>query len=329
MQQSPGMPAPPPKGPVHSRLALRFISGKYQGGEYPIDENRPIVVGRSSELDMVLVEEMVSRKHARIELKDGKIHIEDLGSTNGTFVNGERITKGLLKEGDRVLIGSNILKVIVLTGDEAVPNTRRALEGQGPPRPAAPRRTTEGGESRMRGSIEEIPLPDLLQLFGTSRKSGVLVVESAHEVGRIFLDKGVIQYITIEQDAKEVSVAPLKAVYRMLTWDRGSFELEPPSTRVFDPPLSVSVQEVLMEGFRQRDEYEQLKSKLPQPASRLEFVSPFPKPLRDLGPQELDVVQAVIEGTTFGAFLDTTSLTDLDAATALISLVEKGYVKKA
>lgn len=329
MQQSPGMPAAPPKGSARSRLALRFISGKYQGGEYPIEENRPIVVGRSSELDMVLVEEMVSRKHARIELKDGKIHIEDLGSTNGTFVNGERIGKGTLKEGDRVLIGSNILKVVVVTGEEHQPHTRRAQEGQGPPRPPVPRRTTEGGESRMRGSIEEIPLPDLLQLFGTSRKSGVLHVETAHEAGRIFLDKGLIQYVTVEQDGKELSVAPLKAFYRMLTWDRGSFELEPPSTRTFQNPLTVSVQEVLMEGFRQRDEYEHLKGKLPPAGAKLELCIPLPKPLRELPPAELDVVQAIMSGATFASFLDTTSLTDLDAATALLAAIEKGYVKKA
>src|SRR5215510_152265 len=132
MQDPHGMPAAPPKGAPRSRLALRFISGKYQGGEFPIEENRPIVVGRSSDLDMVLVEEMVSRKHARIELKEGKIHIEDLGSTNGTFVNGERIVKGWLKEGDRVLIGSNILKVIAMTdeaGGASAPHTRRAPDG--------------------------------------------------------------------------------------------------------------------------------------------------------------------------------------------------------
>src|SRR5687767_11582865 len=100
------------------RLALRFISGKYQGGEFPIEENRAIIVGRSSDLDMVLVEEMVSRKHAKIEMREGAIQIEDLGSTNGTFVNGERIVKSRLKEGDRVLIGSNILKVISTFSEE-------------------------------------------------------------------------------------------------------------------------------------------------------------------------------------------------------------------
>ena len=93
-------------------FVLRFISGKYQGGEFPIVPDKQIIVGRSSDLDMVLVEDMVSRKHARIAMQSDQIWIEDLGSTNGTFVNGEKIKRARLKEGDRVLIGTSILKVI-------------------------------------------------------------------------------------------------------------------------------------------------------------------------------------------------------------------------
>jgi pSer/pThr/pTyr-binding forkhead associated (FHA) protein len=324
------MPAAPSTSSARPRLALRFISGKYQGGEFPIDEDHPIVVGRSSDLDMVLVEEMVSRKHAKIELRDGKIHIEDLGSTNGTFVNGERITTGLLKEGDRVLIGSNILKVIAVVGDDPVPNTRRAPDGAVPSKAAPPRRSAEGGgEARMRGSIEEIPLPDLLQLFGTSRKSGVLVVEAGADVGRIFLDQGLIHYVTVEQGGKEVAIAPLKAFYRMLHWERGSFELEPPSTRKFEPPLGVTVQEVLMEGFRQRDEFEHIKGKLPGLETRLDVVLPLVKLLRDLSPPELDIFQAVLGGGTFRAVLDASPLTDLDVAKSLTALIDRGYVRKS
>ena len=40
-------------------LALRFISGKYQGGEFPLHDNQSVTVGRSSDLDMVLVEELI------------------------------------------------------------------------------------------------------------------------------------------------------------------------------------------------------------------------------------------------------------------------------
>ncbi|PKN39668.1 MAG: hypothetical protein CVU63_14820, partial [Deltaproteobacteria bacterium HGW-Deltaproteobacteria-20] len=105
---------PPPPGPVQSRpLALRFISGKYQGGEFPLVPGKEIHVGRSNDLDMVLAEDMVSRKHARIAFQGEDIYIEDLASTNGTFVNGEKIKRSKLREGDRVLIGTSILKVVV------------------------------------------------------------------------------------------------------------------------------------------------------------------------------------------------------------------------
>src|SRR5690606_4785828 len=87
---------------VPMALALRFISGKYQGGEFPLEDDREVLVGRSSDLDMVLVEEMVSRKHARLVLRGDRVEIEDLGSTNGTFVNGERITRASVGEGDRI-----------------------------------------------------------------------------------------------------------------------------------------------------------------------------------------------------------------------------------
>ena len=73
---------------------LRFISGKYQGGEFPVVADKQILVGRSSDLEMVLVEDMVSRKHARISMQGDQIWIEDLGSTNGTFVNGEKNQAG-------------------------------------------------------------------------------------------------------------------------------------------------------------------------------------------------------------------------------------------
>src|SRR5690242_14642028 len=100
--------------------ALRFISGKYQGGEFPLRAGREVVIGRSSDLDMVLVEDMVSRRHARIEVKGGKVELEDLGSTNGTFVNGEKVKQAELKAGDRILIGTSILKLVEAEGNPPV-----------------------------------------------------------------------------------------------------------------------------------------------------------------------------------------------------------------
>ena len=136
-------------------FALRFIAGKYQGGEFPLRMEREIIVGRSSELDMVLVEDMVSRKHAKISTSNGQIVIMDLGSTNGTFVNGEKIKKTRLKEGDRILIGTSILKVISTDAKNQVSAeaARQNLEAVG---------KADNKGSSMSGTLSEVPIRYLL-----------------------------------------------------------------------------------------------------------------------------------------------------------------------
>lgn len=92
--------------------ALRFTAGRFKGGEFPLRPNREFTIGRGSEYDMVLDEDMVSRRHAKIATLHGQIVLQDLKSTNGTFVNGERITLVRLKPGDKVLIGTSIMEVV-------------------------------------------------------------------------------------------------------------------------------------------------------------------------------------------------------------------------
>ena len=158
-------------------LALRFISGKYQGGEFPLPESGEIVIGRSSELDMVLVEDMVSRRHAKISVEDGDIFLEDLGSTNGSFVNGEKITRTKLEEGDRILIGTSIIKVVTSDG-----TTASVQDAQEQMNAAASSVRPAAAGSTMTGSIAEVALPDLLQLFSASKKTGVLQISTATDV---------------------------------------------------------------------------------------------------------------------------------------------------
>ena len=304
-------------------LALRFISGKYQGGEFPLDEGREIVIGRSSELDMVLVEEMVSRKHARIQMKNGAVSIEDMGSTNGTFVNGEKITKAQLKEGDRILIGTSILKVVSVGASE--PDSRRNLESVAVRRVTARQRNLSQDEApRMTGSLEEIPLPDLLQLFGSSRKSGVLVIRTDARIGRIFLTEGKVHYALIEG---QTELLPVKAVYRMLDWRRGMFELDPPDTRKFEPPLDLSVQEVLMEGYRQQDEFNNLREKLPPLDQRLTLKTPLVAPLHELEPSHLDVLQLALNTPSIDGLLDRSPVSDLETAQIVLDLMKRGYLQ--
>jgi len=298
---------------------LRFISGKYQGGEFPLINDKPIVVGRSSELDMVLVEDMVSRKHARIIMQQDQIWIEDLGSTNGTFVNGEKIKRSRLKEGDRILIGTSILKVLGGNGSRAenADAAKRDLENVAAARPTQAR--------TMSGSIEEVPLPDLLQLFSTAKKSGVLVVRTdTDDVGKIFLRKGDIYYALIN-DLDDV--LPTKCIFRMLTWQKGLFDLEPSDERTFPNEMNLSVQEVLMEGLRQLDEFNELRADLPELSARLVLSTPIAAPLRDLKPEELDILQLVHNYAHFETVLNKSAATDLSTVTIILKLIKKDYIR--
>ena len=63
------------------------------------------VIGRSTDADIVLDDAWVSRRHAEVHLIDGRARVIDLGSTNGTFVDGERVHAGNLSEGSTITVG--------------------------------------------------------------------------------------------------------------------------------------------------------------------------------------------------------------------------------
>ncbi len=67
-------------------------------------------VGRSQTCDLVLADPGVSREHARVERGPGGVEVVDLGSTNGTFVNGRKVTRCRLHPGDRLQLGGVILE---------------------------------------------------------------------------------------------------------------------------------------------------------------------------------------------------------------------------
>ena len=305
---------------TNPRYALKFISGKYQGGEFPLKMDREIIIGRSSDLDMVLVEDMVSRNHAKITTHGGQVTIQDMGSTNGTFVNGEKIKKVTLKEGDRVLVGTSIIKLIV-----PVEGALHKPMMQPPSLGLSPKRTMTGAARSMVGTIDEIPLPDLIQLLSTSKKSGVLEIQSKDGVGRIYLRQGQIYYATIN-DSYDLS--PHKSLFRMLVWETGHFSLQPPDDKEFLDELNEPTEGLLMEAMRQLDEIRHRESELPGPHAVLQLASNITSPLRDLSPELLDVLQQVHNNGKVGKILDNSPATDLATYDALAKLLSAGIIEK-
>lgn len=73
----------------------------------------PLVIGRLPECAVVLGDTNISRRHAQVALDDGAVVVTDLGSTNGTFLNGRRITRATVRPGDEITVGTSRLRVEV------------------------------------------------------------------------------------------------------------------------------------------------------------------------------------------------------------------------
>ncbi len=91
-------------------LYLRFLSGSNQGESIMVREPE-VSIGRSLDNGVVVNSLEVSRHHARIEYTDDSYWLIDLGSTNGSILNGERVRRGKLHPGDRLVLGNVSIEV--------------------------------------------------------------------------------------------------------------------------------------------------------------------------------------------------------------------------
>jgi hypothetical protein len=95
---------------------LVCIAGKHAGKEFPVKDRMRI--GRLDTCEIVISHDDVSREHATLRREGERWVVQDLGSRNGTAVNGERRTKAPLQDGDQISLGDMILRFV----DEAAPD---------------------------------------------------------------------------------------------------------------------------------------------------------------------------------------------------------------
>jgi hypothetical protein len=92
-----------------SQFQFVMRSGPTPGVTFPL-EGEQLVIGRDASNSIAINDAEISRKHSRLTFQGGKYVIEDLGSTNGTFVNGQRLAgQVVLKPGDVVSLGEQIV----------------------------------------------------------------------------------------------------------------------------------------------------------------------------------------------------------------------------
>ncbi len=94
------------------RLVVQRSPSLEEGGEFPLN-SAPVTVGRGGQNDLVLTgDEFASARHARIELRGDGVWVQDLESTNGTYVNGARVAGAQrLDAGDVLRVGETDLVV--------------------------------------------------------------------------------------------------------------------------------------------------------------------------------------------------------------------------
>ena len=93
--------APEPPAEVEREVVTLTVDGR----TYPLTARR-MVLGRSRECDIRIPDANVSRRHAEVRQEGATHWVVDLGSTNGTEVNGRRVERAKLSDGDRITIGS-------------------------------------------------------------------------------------------------------------------------------------------------------------------------------------------------------------------------------
>jgi pSer/pThr/pTyr-binding forkhead associated (FHA) protein len=95
----------------HGPLVLRLIApAEVKGRSYPLTQE--ITVGRAAGCQVTIDDTYASQLHARVFLREGQVYVEDLGSTNGTYLNRRKVTGPMqVQRGDKLQIGNTVLEL--------------------------------------------------------------------------------------------------------------------------------------------------------------------------------------------------------------------------
>ncbi len=206
-------PAPAP------RLILKGLAGDVT--EYPLGENN--VLGRSTTASVRLADREVSRKHSQIDLEGGEYVLRDLGSSNGTFLNGKRIfAPSKLKDGDEVVIGTSKMEFRLGAGLKPK-NAEIVHSGDGA-------KELEGVVARTSAKATFAPVEQIQDENQLKRDYERLRI--GHEFSN---------YVRLERDLNELLGRILQIAFDLIPCDNGVILLRDPQS-----------QELVIQAMRQR-----------------------------------------------------------------------------
>ena len=141
-------------------MSLRLVAA---GGDRSFDlpRGRSYTLGRSAQCDLPVRDPTVSRLHAELAPDGAALRVRDLGSTNGTFLNGKRVEEGVARDGDTLAFGRLGFALEELTSESAATGEEELLDAtilrqvpvRAPGEPAAPGSGTMGGLGTVNASV--------------------------------------------------------------------------------------------------------------------------------------------------------------------------------
>lgn len=202
---------------------------------------RRVEIGRGKECGLTVCTDDASRRHAEVYEDGGSFLVRDLGSKNGTFVNGELIGgPRALEPGDRIGVGSNQITFCLVEA---------SLEGflANPAGQETVVFAKSAAREVFRGELEEMPVFVVLQMLEMGRKTGLLEVDTDSGPARLWLGDGQPFHAATEKSSgSEATLALVGAA-------RGRFRFDA-SAPLPGRTLTCSMTELLLEASRQIDE---------------------------------------------------------------------------
>jgi hypothetical protein len=267
-----------------------------------------VAIGRHDSNDLRFNTRNVSNYHAEILIEPEGLVLHDLGSTNGTYVNEERVRRRKLCHGDRIRIGNNEITVKLTNGEGA-------KEAEPKAQPAVPASGEFGRDGLNEASLTLKQL--LLTISRQSQSMRLVLTRNKSEVA-VYLHEGRVIF------AESGKARAEKALYRAFEWRSGSFKVEPfPANDSVPRTMSVPIETLVDEGVQQAKELDELITKLPPPDAPLRLRESCRMRICDFSPAEMEVFQGLIRGGTLAATIEDSTMTDLRVMSTLHALVTK------
>jgi pSer/pThr/pTyr-binding forkhead associated (FHA) protein len=210
---------------------------------FRLEAGREAVIGRSAECELRVPSVAASRRHAAVVRRGDDVLVRDLGSTNGTLVNGARIVgERALEAGDRIEVGGVIVTFCRVdasfAGVDSAPADRTVISFGPVSAPAA---------SALRGDLAKIPMFAVLQMLEMGGQSGCLMVEGHDGECALWLANGRLVH------AEAAKLRGLDAALEIAQTSAGRFEFAPGSPAP-ESSFEASMTEVILEASRLLDE---------------------------------------------------------------------------